>query len=146
MRGLSDTASLIGRAVCLLLEAKAETKSVGVCSKDIKRVKIEIDGKIIERVTEFRYLGNRISEFHKDIEYKLQAYNRTYGTIKRNFGKQMTTETKLRTHNIASKAGLRYGSEMWVQSDRGKQSLEAAQMKFWRPLLGFKKIDHQRNV
>jgi hypothetical protein len=36
--------------------------------KNIKRVKIAIDGKIIEQVMEFKYLGNRISELHMDIE------------------------------------------------------------------------------
>jgi hypothetical protein len=68
-----------------------------------------IDGKIIEQVTEFKYPGNRISEFHKDTEYKLQNYNRMSGKRKRNFGKQTTTETKLRIDKIKSKAELRYG-------------------------------------
>jgi hypothetical protein len=31
-----------------------------------------IDGKIIEQVTEFNYLGSKISEYKKDMEYKLQ--------------------------------------------------------------------------
>jgi hypothetical protein len=50
-----------------LKTSTSETKSVGMRGKDIKRLKIVIDGKIIEQVTEFKYLGNRISEFHKDV-------------------------------------------------------------------------------
>jgi hypothetical protein len=65
------------------------------------------------------------------------------GVIKRHFGKQMSTETKLRLHNICSKPAPFYGSEAWVIRDA--QKLEAAQMRFLRPLLGFTRLDHQRN-
>jgi hypothetical protein len=56
----------------------------------------------------------------------------------------MTLQTKLRIHNITLKAALRYGSEMWVLNERDNQHLEAAQT-FLSPLLGFAKLDHQRN-
>jgi hypothetical protein len=52
-----------------------------MCAKGIKIVKIVINGKIIEQITEYKYLGNRISEFHRDIEYKLQTYNIMNGII-----------------------------------------------------------------
>jgi hypothetical protein len=58
----------------------------------------------------------------------------------------MSTETKLRLHNICSKPALFYGSEAWVINKRDAQKLEAAQMKFLRPLLGFTRLDHQRNL
>jgi len=48
----------------------------------------------------------------------------------------MDKETKLRIHNITAKASLKIGSEVWVLRKREKQSLEAAQMKFLRHLLG----------
>jgi hypothetical protein len=84
-----------------------------VWENEIQRLKIMIDGKIIEQVTEFNYLGSKISECKKDVEYKLQTYNRINGIIKRNFGKQMSNQTKLRTHNKIAKTGLKYGSETW---------------------------------
>jgi hypothetical protein len=62
-----------------------------------------IDGKITEQVTEFNYLGSKISEYKKDMEYKLQTYNRINGLIKRTFGKQMSNQTKQRIHNIPEK-------------------------------------------
>jgi hypothetical protein len=58
------------------------------------------------------------------------------GIIKRHFGKHMTTDTKLLIHNIISKAALCYGSEAWIINKRDAQKLEAAQMRFLRPLLG----------
>jgi hypothetical protein len=65
--------------------------------------------------------------------------------IKRHFGKQMTTDTKLWLHNITSKASLCYGSENWIINKRDAQKLEAAQMRFLRPLFGLTRLDHQRN-
>jgi hypothetical protein len=79
-------------------------------------------------------------------EYKLQTYNRINGIIKRHFGKQMSNQTKLRIHNIIAKTALKYGSETWMLNKRGKQRLEATTMRFVRPLLGYTKLDRQRNV
>jgi hypothetical protein len=68
------------------------------------------------------------------------------GVIRRHFGKQMTVETKLRFHNITSKSSLSYGSEIRILNRRDTGKPEAAQMRFLRPLLGFTRLDHQRNA
>jgi hypothetical protein len=73
----------------------SKTKAIGLCGKNIQRVKIEIEGKIIEQVSNFNYLGSLISNEEKDVNAKLQRYNKMNGIIKRHFGKQMTTDTKL---------------------------------------------------
>jgi hypothetical protein len=96
----------------------SETKSMGMCGNEIRRLKIMIDGKIIEQVTELNYLASKISEYKKDMEYKLQTYSRINGIRKRNVGKQMSNQTKLRIHNITAKTALKYGSETWVLNKR----------------------------
>ena len=108
-------------------------------------VTILINDNIIEQVTDFRYLGYRISEYKNDLEDKLQTYNKINGAIRRHFGKQMNKETKLRIHNITAKAALRFGSEAWVLKKREEQRLEAAQMEFLRHLLGITKLDKGKN-
>jgi len=100
---------------------------------------------IIEQVTDFKYLGYRISGYKSDLEDKLQTYNKINGAIRRHFGKQMNKETKLRIHNITVKAALKCGSEVWVLRKREEQRLEAAQMKFLRHLLGITKLDKENN-
>jgi len=40
---------------------------------------------------------------------------------------------------------LKFGSEVWVLKKREEQSLEAAQMKFLRHLLGITKLDKEKN-
>jgi hypothetical protein len=72
-----------------------KTKTIGLCSKNIQRVKIEIEGKMTEQVSSFNYLGNLISNEEKDINIKLQRYNKMNGIIKCHFGKHMTIDTKL---------------------------------------------------
>jgi hypothetical protein len=97
-----------------------------------------IEGKkFIEQVTEFKCLWNKISEYKKDMEYKLQTYDRINRIIKINFGKQVPNETKLRIHNITVETALKYGSETWVLNKTIKQCLEAAQMRFVMPILGY---------
>ena len=49
-----------------------------------------INDNIIEQVTDFKYLGYRISEYGSDLEDKLQTYNKINGAIRRHFGKKLT--------------------------------------------------------
>jgi len=59
--------------------------------------------------------------------------------------KNRNKETKLRIHNITSKATLKFGSEAWELKKREEQRLEAAQMKFLRHLLGITKLDKEKD-
>ena len=110
-----------------------------------QRVKIVMNDNIIEQVTDFKYLGYGVSEYKSDLEDKLQTYNKINKGIRRHFGKQMNKETKLRNHNITVTAALKFGSEAWVPKKREEQRLEAAQMKFFRHLLGITKLDKEKN-
>ena len=117
-----------------------------MCGNYIQRVNIVINDNIIEQVTDFKYLGYRISEYKSDLVDKLQIYGKMNGTIRRHFGKQMNKETKLRIHNITAKAALKFGSEAWVLKRREEQRVEAAQMKFLRHLLGITKLDKKEST
>jgi len=86
-----------------------------------------------------------MSEYRSDLEDKLQTYNKINGVIRRQFGKQMNKETKLRIHNITAKAALKFGSEAWVLKKREEQRLEAAQMKILRHLLRITKLNKEKN-
>jgi hypothetical protein len=43
-----------------------KTKAIAMCGNTIKRVKIEIQNRIIEPVSDFKYLGNMFSDHLKD--------------------------------------------------------------------------------
>jgi len=85
-----------------------KSKSMAMCGNHIQRAKIVINDNIIEEITDFKYLGYRISEYKSDLEDKLQTYNKINGAIRRHFGKQMNKETKSRIHNITAKAALKF--------------------------------------
>jgi predicted SPOUT superfamily RNA methylase MTH1 len=80
----------------------------------IQMVNIVINDNVIEQITDFKYLGYHISEYKSDLEDKLQTYNKINVAMRRQFGKQMNKEMKLRIHNITAKAALKFGSEVWV--------------------------------
>jgi len=48
---------------------------------NIQRVKIVTNKNNIEKVTDFKYLGYRISEKGSDLEDKFQTYNKINGAI-----------------------------------------------------------------
>jgi hypothetical protein len=123
----------------------SKTKSMAMCGNHIQRVKIFIISNPIEQVSEFKYLGYLILYCKSDLEDKIQTYNEINGVIRRHFGKQMTKETKLRIHNIAAKAALKFGSEAWALKKRYEKRPEAARIKFLRHLLGVTKLDRERN-
>ena len=52
-----------------------KTKSMAMWGNHIHRRKI-VKNNIIEQVTDFKYLGYRISEYKSDLEDKLQTYNK----------------------------------------------------------------------
>ena len=81
----------------------------------------------------------------KILELVGRFYNKINGTLRRNFGKQMNKETKLRIHNITANAALKFGSEVSVLKKREEQRLEVAQMNLLRHLLGITKLDKEKN-
>jgi hypothetical protein len=58
----------------------------------------------------------------------------------------MTTDTKLRLHDISSKGSLCYGGQTWIISNTGTEKLEAVQITLLRPLLGLTPQDRQRKL
>ena len=55
-----------------------------------------INDNIIEQVTDFEYLGYRISEYKSDLEDKWQIYDKINGDIRRHFGKTNEQRNKVK--------------------------------------------------
>jgi hypothetical protein len=53
--------------------SSTKTKSMAVGGNHIQRAKTWINDNFIEQVTDFKYLGYRISEYKNDFENKLQT-------------------------------------------------------------------------
>ena len=76
--------------------SSSETKSMLMWGNHKQRVKFVRDDSIIEQVTDFKYLGYRISECGSDLEDKLQTYNKINGAIRRHFGKTNEQRNKVK--------------------------------------------------
>ena len=63
--------------------SSTKTQSMAMWVNRIQRVKIVINGNIIEQVTDFKYLGYRISEYGSGLEDKLQTYNKINGSLQK---------------------------------------------------------------
>jgi hypothetical protein len=65
--------------------SETKTKKVAMCGNNIVRAKIELDGKVIEQVSEFKHLGSIISNYNAewDLEYRRQSFNKVNGVIRR---------------------------------------------------------------
>jgi len=63
--------------------SSTKTKSMAMWGNHIQRVKIVTNKNIIEKITDFKYLRYRISEYGSDLEDKLQTYNKINGVMLR---------------------------------------------------------------
>ena len=99
----------------------------------------------MNRLTDFKYLGYRISEYKSDLEDKLQNLQQNKRSNTETFWKTYEQRNKLRIHNITAKAAMQFGSDAWVLKKREERRLEVAQMKFVRHLLEITKLDKENN-
>src|ERR1051325_1310566 len=112
-----------------------KTKSMIVSRKGEGTVSITVDGKRVEQVKRFRYLGSLISEDGRCIEEVKQRI----GMAKDAFNKRRELLTKSMS-KVLKKRMIKtlvwpvalYGSETWTMTKEVKDKLEAFEMWLWR--------------
>jgi hypothetical protein len=114
--------------------------------KDPIRIKIVINERILEQVSNCNYLGYNMGlNREMDTNVKLQRFQQICGTIQRTFAGKVRKVTLLRFYKIMAIPTLMCGSECWTLTKRQKSRLEAVEMRFLRSLAGYRLIDHRRN-
>lgn len=122
-----------------------KTKVLAFKGPDTLRAKIILDGKPIEQVNNFNYLGCNISYFKKeDLFNKLSKFNFICGTIKRSL-KYTRRETKLKFYKVMAVPILLYGSEFWTLTKKEEKTIEAAEMRFLRSVAGCTLLDKRKS-
>lgn len=128
--------------------SSAKTKTLAFRGKEPVRSKIVINGKIIEQVRNFKYLGVEISyDGETDIQSKLGKFLKVTGLINRTLRANKTRrETRIKVYNTLAIPMLTYGSEVWALRKTDKRRLEAAEMRFMRQTAGVTLRDKKRST
>lgn len=127
----------------------AKTKSM-VVSRNPIRCKLEVDGKMIEQVMEFKYLGALLTSA-KDLgtEVRDQALKaaRVAGCLNEMVwrNKYMARESKVRVYKTIVRPVLTFATETRAETKRTKQQFRTVEMKVLRKIAGFTLWDHQTN-
>ena len=108
------------------------------------RTKIVMDGIIIDQVRDFNYLGCNISYCErKQVNNKVNKFQRMCGTVRMcgTISRTSKWKTQLSTpiefYKVMAVPVLMYGSENWSLNRTDKRKIEAAEMRFLRPIAGY---------
>ena len=119
-------------------------------SKTPLRCKLEVDGKIIQQVMKFKYLGISISGFgdvEAEVREQTQKATRIAGclndTIWRN--RNIGTETKSRIYKAVIRPIMTYTAETRPDTSKTKQLLETTEMRVLRRITGKTLFDRERS-
>lgn len=124
-----------------------KTKTMAYKGKYPVRTKIVIEGKSIEQVKYFKYLGCHIS-FERDIDLdkRLNKFRNICGTIHRHLKNKTRIETRIKFFNTVAVPVLMYGDEARVTSKKDNSKIQAAEMKFLRSTLGYNILDKKKST
>ena len=109
-----------------------------------------IDGKVLERVDRFKYLGSWLTnDFKLDVEItaRIQAASCAVGRLKDRVFKcrDLTAETKLKVYNQCVIPIIMYGSETWTLYRHHIKKLRTLQQRQLRFILNIKWNDYVTN-
>lgn len=129
---------------------KCKVMQMGKTDEDIEIIQIECNGKILEQVKSYEYLGTIIQQNGKVREEILNRtrkassiYYQLSGTI---FGKkEISQKTKLQVYKSVIEPVLLYGGESWSVGGRDIRSVGTVEMKCYRRIMGKTRRDRIRN-
>ena len=95
------------------------------------RTKIVINGKTIEQVRDFNYLGCNISYCErKEVNNKINKFQRMCSTISRTFKGKAQLSTQIKFYKVMAVPVLMYGSDIWSLNRSDKRKIEVFEMRF----------------
>lgn len=117
--------------------SKTQVMHVG---KTPTTIQCELNGNLLEQVSQFKYLGCIFSEdgkFDKEFDHRRMNGNKVVAQLRSHvFNKrELSRDTKLMIHQSIFRPTILYGSESWVDSQNLIIGLEVADMKVLRILL-----------
>lgn len=132
------------------MKINVEKTKLMVSGKTKIQTNLQLDGKPIEQVENFQYLGitiNREGHQEPEINKRIQKATQLYHSLKHTFigKKEISINTKMSIYKSVYIPVLTYGSETWVLTKRLKSRLQAMEMIYLRRVLGVSRKDRIRN-
>uniref|UniRef100_A0A8D8LKZ5 Craniofacial development protein 2 n=2 Tax=Cacopsylla melanoneura TaxID=428564 RepID=A0A8D8LKZ5_9HEMI len=110
---------------------------------------VKLDGKELNKVQQFKYLGSTISEkgtITEEINNRINTSSRFYNCIKGIiWNKNVPLKCKRTIYQTYFVPILTYGSETWTVKRKEESRIQAAEMKFLRSTVGKTRRDRIRN-
>ena len=112
---------------------------------------ISIEGKLLEEVLTFKYLGSHISancSLDDEINYRIGQANGAYGRLRTRVfeNRDLKLNTKVMVYHAVVISALLYGSEAWTLYQSQMKVLEQFHMRSLRKLLGVTWRDRVSNM
>ncbi|MFA0954716.1 RNA-directed DNA polymerase, partial [Klebsiella pneumoniae] len=111
---------------------------------------ITMGGEVLERVSEFVYLGRMFQEngcINGEINRRVQAGRRVVGAVAGlNRSDVLSAKAKLAVYGSVLAPTVLYGSESWVCGARNRRKVNAVGMSFLRGVCGKTRMDRVKNV
>lgn len=129
-----------------------KTKVMHVTKQDNEEeeVDIQIDGKHIQTVQTYEYLGvliNKDGRIDQEIKHRISKGNRTYYQINNTLigKKEISIKAKMHLYKTIYTPTLLYSSETWTMTDKQKSKITTAEMRYLRRVVGKTRRDRVRN-
>ena len=125
----------------------AKTKAMAV-GKGKENLKITVESKEVEQVSEFVYLGGLVTEdgtCKADIKRRIGLTHVAFNKLQKIWNnKNLSQDIKHRVYNTLVVPVLLYGSECWTMRKQEERSLLVAEMCWIRRILGISR--HQKPI
>lgn len=133
------------------MKINGEKTKTMVIAPDKRRHHIYIEGRKLEQVEKFKYLGVWIQENGKlddEINERVGSTGRLFNSIKSSFlgKKEVPKEAKVEVFKKVVTPILIYGCESWTTVNKHKSRVESMEMRFLRKIEDKTRRDHIRNT
>lgn len=132
------------------LKINIQKTKVMTISKEERTINIKINGKQVEQVNEFKYLGvvlhnkgKQESDITERADKAIKAYYSLCNSLVKK--KEISRQTKLLVYKTILLPILTHGSETWILTETMKNKIQAVEMKYLRAVKGVTKLDRIRN-
>jgi uncharacterized membrane protein len=115
-----------------------KTKVMCIARKKVDKMKIEIDGQLVEQVSQFKYLGSVISEdgyCKTDIKSRIAQGKCAFMEKKGLLTGNLRVELKIRMIKCLIWTVATYAAECWTMTSTDRKRIEAFEMWTWRRML-----------